>query len=100
MNKKWHQIRERSAGKKRLKLTWLIYKLFGRKPVEWIAWLIAFCTFIFSKSLRSSSKKYFKVLYSYTKNSEYKPTLKNCFLHTLSYANALIDKMEVYANTA
>lgn len=99
-NKKWHQVKERSAGQKRLKATWLIYKLFGRKPVGWIAWWVAFFTFIFSKSLRRYSKKYFEVLHLYTKNPQYKSTLKNCFLHTLSYANALVDKMEVYANSA
>ncbi len=99
MKKKWYQIKERSAGIKRLKVTWFIYKLLGRKPVEWIAWWVGLITFLSSRSLREYSKIYFETLYKYTNNKKYKPSFMNSFKHILSYSLSLVDKLEVYGNT-
>ena len=59
---KWFQIKERSAGKKRLLLSWYIYKLLGKRLVKVIAFCVAFLTFITNKDLRSYTNKYFKIL--------------------------------------
>ena len=95
---KWFQIKERSAGKKRLLLSWYIYKLLGKRLVKVIAFCVAFLTFITNKDLRSYTNKYFKILKDYTKDEQYKPSFKNGFKNVLSYAYSLIDKMEVFAN--
>ena len=99
MKKKWYQIKEYSAGTKRLLFTWQIYKLFGRKPVEWIARIIGFVTLILHSDIRKYSRIYFDTLYKYTGNKQYKPCFVNYFRHTQSYALSLVDKMEVYADT-
>ncbi len=96
----WYDVKERSAGVKRLQLSYFIYGHFGRKPLEWIAWWVSLFTYFTSQNLRKSSNKYFEVLYNYTKNPLYKPSFKNCFKRVYSYAISLVDKMEIYANTA
>ncbi|MCD8025140.1 MAG: hypothetical protein LUE64_06350 [Candidatus Gastranaerophilales bacterium] len=96
---KWLQIKEKSAGRKRLIITWHLYKLLGKRIVKLISFFVAFITFIKDKSLRNFSRKYFNVLFEYTKLQALKPALINIFRHILSYAYSLIDKMEVFAGT-
>lgn len=96
---KWFQIKERSAGKKRLLLCWYIYKLLGKKLVKAIAYCVALITFILNKDLRCYTNKYFKILYDYTHNSKYKPSFQNGFKNVLYYAFTLVDKMEVFTNS-
>ena len=95
---KWFQIKERSAGKKRLLICWHVYRLLGKKLVKAIAYCVAMTTFILNKDLRSYTNKYFKILSNYMQNSNYKPTFQNGFKIVLSYAFALVDKMEVFSN--
>lgn len=97
MKKNWYEIKEYSAGEKRLKLTWFIYKLFGRKPVEWIAWWVGTITYLSSESLRYYSRKYFEILFAYTSLPEHKPSIKNSLKHIHNYAESLVDKAEVYS---
>lgn len=89
----WFQIKEQSAGKKRLALMWFCYKIFG----EWIFYLSAFLmgtlTFLFAPSVRNYSKKYFTVIEKYTK---LKPSLINQYKHIYSFANSLADKILIY----
>ncbi len=91
---KWYEIKEQSAGEKRLILTWKIYKIFGEKGLYFIAFLVAFFTFIFSKNIRNFSKKYFEITQKYT---GLKPNLYNIFTHILSYADSLADKIIVFS---
>lgn len=90
---KWYEIKEQSAGEKRLVLTWKIYKIFGEKGLYFIAFLVAFFTFIFSKNIRNFSKKYFRKTQNFT---GLLPTPFNIFRHILSYANSLADKIIVF----
>lgn len=94
---KWFNIKEKSAGKKRLLLTWYIYGILGKKAVNIIAFFVALVTFIKNKDIRNYSKKYFQVLTEYTNNKDYKPNNINTFKHILSYAYSLTDKMVVFA---
>lgn len=100
MKKRWYEIKERSAGIKRLRLTWYIYRFLGRKPVELIAMWVGFFTLLASKILRNHSRIYFETLYKYTGDKAYKPSFLNSLKHIQSYALSLVDKMEVYASTA
>ncbi len=95
----WFNIKEKSAGEKRLLLSWYLYKLLGTKIVLTIAFFVALVTFLTNKDLRYYSQKYFDALYSFTKNKKHKPSLLNSFRHVLSYATALVYKMEVFAGT-
>ena len=49
---KWYEVKERSAGEKRLILTYYIYKIFGRYPVVLIAFFVALITFLKIKKKR------------------------------------------------
>lgn len=86
---KWYEVKERSAGEKRLILTYYIYKFFGKFPVKIIAFFVAMGTFFSSKDLREYSKKYFSIV-------GVKPNFGNIFRHFLSYALSLVDKIEVF----
>lgn len=94
----WFDKKEISAGKKRLKLTWWIYKHFGIVPVKLIAFFITLGTIIINKDIQKYSKKYFQYLYEYTNNKKYRPSFKNSFKHALNYSNSLIDKMLAYTD--
>lgn len=89
---KWYEVKERSAGEKRLILTYYIYKLFGRYPVVLIAFFVALITFLKSKDLRFYSKKYLEI-------AGIKPSHFNIFRHFLSYAISQVDKIEVFCGT-
>lgn len=93
---RWYNIKEKSAGVKRLRLTWQIYKHFGEFPVRVIAFWVCFFTFISNSDIRKTSNIYFKYLYEYTKDKSLKPNLLNSFKQSLSYANSLVDKMIAY----
>ena len=88
----WFQIKEQSAGEKRLLLSWFLYKIFGEKILYLIAFFVSFFTFLFAPSIRHYSKKYFIIAQAYT---GIKPTLLNQFKHIRSYADSLVDKMLV-----
>lgn len=87
-------MQEKAAGKKRLMLTFYIYKLFGRNAVYLIAFFVSFFTFLSSPDLRFYSKKYLKIISDYTK---IKPSLLNQFRHVLSYGITLADKLIMYS---
>lgn len=89
----WYQIKEQAAGKKRLLISWYLYKIFGKRILYLIANMVAFFTFIFSKKIRNYSKKYFETVFNVT---GLKPSLQNQFKHINSYATSLIDKLLVY----
>ena len=92
----WYKIKEKSAGKFRLILSLYLYKIFGKKVLNIIAFFVSFFTFIGNRDLRKYSKNYFKILYEYTKNEKLKPTVINSFKHVLSYSYSLVDKIEAY----
>ena len=89
---KWFQIKEQSAGEKRLFLSYYLYKIFGKKILYIIAFLVSFFTFIFASKVREYSKKYFVAVYD---DIKVKPNLFNQFKHILSYAYSLVDKLLV-----
>lgn len=99
-HKQWFEIKERSAGIKRLKLSFYIYKLFGRKPLDWIAGFVSFFTYIVSPTLRKYSRKYFQVLYNYTNDKKYRPSFLNSLKHVYMFALSLVDKVEVFSGKA
>ena len=90
---KWFQVKEQAAGKKRLILSWYLYKIFGENILYLIAFLVSLCTFIFSKKIREYSEKYLTVIKDVC---GIEPNLINQFKHIHSYAVSLVDKMLVY----
>lgn len=86
----WYEVKEYSAGEKRLMLTYFLYKIFGKSVVNIIAFFVAFGTFLYAKSLRKFSAKNLLALGQ-------KPSLFNVFRNILSYAFAQADKIEVFS---
>lgn len=94
--KQWYQVKEQAAGEKRLMLMWYIYKLFGKKTINFIAFFVTFFTFLFAAEIRGYSKKYLKIIYPYT---GLKPSLINQFRHFLSYSHVLTDRIEIFSGS-
>ena len=95
----WFNVKEKSAGEKRLLLSWYLYKILGTKIAVTIAFFVSLITLLTNRDLREYSKKYFEALFSYTNNKKYKPSFLNSFRHVYSYAESLVYKMEAYAGT-
>lgn len=89
----WFQVKEKSAGKKRLILTYYIYKVFGKYALYLIAFFVSVFTFCFSSEVRSYSKKYFEII---SKFINIKPSLINQFRQIFSYSLTLADKIIMY----
>lgn len=87
---KWYQMKEQAAGALRLIIIWKIYKIFGKKIVEFLVLFITFFAFLGAIEPRKYSKKYLKVL---GLNSG----IINQFKHFLAFSYSLIDKMEVFS---
>ena len=85
----WFQMKEKSAGKKRLIVTLYAYKIFGKYMLYSIAFFVAFFTFILNRDLRFFSKKYLKIV-------NITPSLLNQFRQIFSYAISLADKIIMY----
>lgn len=87
---KWYEVKERSAGEKRLILTYYIFKIFGKIPVVAIAFFVALGTFFAGKDLRFYVKKYLSIVGEKSNNI-------NVFKLFLSYAFSAVDKIEVFS---
>ena len=94
---KWFEVSEKSAGEKRLLLTLFLYKIFGKKIVDLIAFLVGFLTYCFSNTIRNSAKNFYRVLYGYTKDKKYKLISLNALKNVLNYAQSLSDKVEIFS---
>ena len=62
--KNWYQVQEQSAGKIRLEILWIVYKIFGIGFLKIVLWWV--CLFIvpFAKPARKASKKYTQIFFN------------------------------------
>ena len=88
---KWYEVKEQAAGHKRLMILWHIYKIAGRKPVEFIVFFVTLFTFIGAPKIRKCSQKFQKI-------ASGNGSLLQAFRHFLTYAYTLIDVMEMYTD--
>ena len=91
-NKEWYKIKEKSAGKTRLILSWYLYKIFGKNALYTIAFFVSFFTFVFSGELRKYSKNNLRVMYDFSNKKTPKPDILNSYKTVLNYALSLADK--------
>ena len=89
----WFQIKEKAAGKKRLLLSWYLYKIFGKNILYFIANCVSFITFITTPQIRFYSKKYLNIVFEHV---GIKSSLINQFKLVNAYAISLVDKFLVY----
>lgn len=88
---KWYEVKEQAAGHKRLMLLWYIYQLAGKNAVKFIVFFVTLFAFLGAPKIRKCSEKYLKVAAG-------KAAAKDTFKHFLSYAYALVDKMEMFTD--
>lgn len=93
----WFEEEEKSAGTKRLYLTWCIYKHFGIKPLKLIAFFIILFAYAGLKEQKTTLDTYFCALENFTQNKKFKPTFCNKFKIFLNYANSLVDKIQGFS---
>ncbi len=99
-NKKWFQIKERAAGQKRLMFMFYVYKIFGKKAVNFLTFWVALVTFLSSKSLREYSKTNLSVIFDYCKKNNQSspaPDFINSFKNVFNYSLTLVDNMEIFS---
>ena len=85
---KWYEVKEQAAGRKRLMLLWYIYKIAGKKTVQFIVFFVTLFAFSGATAIRKCSQKFQKIA---TGNG----SIVQAFKHFLSYAYMLIDIMEI-----
>lgn len=90
-SKKWYEMKEQAAGKKRLLLLWYIYRFLGKKTVKFIVYWVTLFAFLGAKKVRVCSQKYLKIA---TGNS----SLIQSFKHFLNYSYGLVDNMEMFTD--
>ena len=88
---KWYELKEQSAGTKRLMLLWYIYNLLGKKMVKFVVFFVTLFSFLGAKENKKCSKKYLKIM-------GIKPSNINIFKHFLSYSYSLVDRIESFSN--
>lgn len=93
----WFEEEEKTAGTKRLYLTWWIYKHFGIKPLKFIAFFIILFAYAGLKEQKNTLDTYFCALGNFTQNKKFKPTFCNKFKIFLNYANSLVDKIQGFS---
>ena len=89
----WYNVREQSAGKLRLEMLWIVYKIFGIKFLKTILWFVCLFITLFAKNARKSSKKYKKILHEYQYKHGIKKTKFSTLSHIYAFACAAMDKM-------
>lgn len=88
----WYKTKEQSAGYYRIYTLYLIYKIFGAKPLKFISFFIMLFIFPFAGNARSASREYLKTVLKLDKISIFQ-----IFKHLLSFAHSLVDKMDAFA---
>ena len=88
---KWYEVKDQAAGRKRLMLLWYIYKIAGKKPVQFIVFFVTLFAFLGAPKIRKCSSNYLKIA---TGNGG----IIQAFRHFLNFSYMLIDTMEMYTD--
>ena len=88
---KWYEVKEQAAGRKRLMLLWYIYKIAGKKPVQFIVFFVTLFAFLGSGQIKKCSQKLQKI-------ASGNGSIIQAFKHFLSYSYMLVDTMEMYTD--
>ena len=89
----WYNVHEQSAGKIRLELLWIVYKIFGIRFLKAVLWFVCFFITPFAKNARKTSSKYRKILNEYQRAHGIKQTGFSTLSHIYVFACAVMDKM-------
>jgi predicted LPLAT superfamily acyltransferase len=101
----WSRLKEQGAGYWRLKFLLKIYQVFGKKIVQLFLYPIVLMIFIFARQTRKSSYRYLDKIYKFkiakdhnsSNNSCLKPNYILVFKHLMSFAQALLDRVDSWS---
>lgn len=91
----WADQRERSNFAL-MKLTALAVQRLGRRPLTPLIYLIVFYFFVTGRRARRSVREYQRTLAAYSGRPELLPTWRSVFAQFLAFADALLDKLDVW----
>lgn len=91
----WANLNEVSASLG-IRSLFLVYKLFGRFPVQLILYPVALWFFIFAKVARRSSCDYLERLYLYSGGTSPSSSWINVYRHIYSFAECILDKLIIW----
>lgn len=95
----WYQMRERGAGKWRIELLWLIYRVFGINILKCIVSVVSGTIVLFAPRVRSVSKQYRKILNEYEQLHDMKQSSFSTMGHVVNFACSVVDKMSAICDT-
>lgn len=90
----WYQQHEQSAGKIRLNILWLVYKILGLRGLKIFLHVLVFFIWMAARPARQASDAYRNILNAYEKTNTLPLSKFNSYTHILSYAKALADKID------
>lgn len=89
----WYQMRERGAGKFRMEILWVVYRVFGLGVLKFVARVIAWVVAIFASAPRAASRRYRAVLNEYERKHNLKLSRFSSIGHICTFAASVVDKM-------
>jgi predicted LPLAT superfamily acyltransferase len=96
----WSKQKERTAGYWHLKFTLYLFRFFPVIILRFLAFIVGFFYFIFSKSARSISKKFLEKAASFTSDPKTQKKCRSFFgplRHIISFSLTLIEKIETWS---
>jgi predicted LPLAT superfamily acyltransferase len=80
----WYRQSEQSAGRWRIWSLWLVYRLFGKRAVQWLLWPVFAFIYPWCKPARAALDRYYRIV-------GVKP---RPFRHLLGFAQQMMDKTD------
>lgn len=81
----WYEQREQSAGRLRICSLWLVYRLLGKRAVQWLLWPVFAFIYPWCRPARAALAEYYRA-------TGVKP---RPFRHLLNFAMSMLDKTDV-----
>ncbi len=92
----WAKIQERGIGWG-MRFLLKVYLLFGRKVLLFFLYPVVSYYWLLNKAGRQASQQYLQRLHSFNSDLHVKTGLPGSYLHFISFANALIDKLAAWS---
>lgn len=89
----WYQMYEHGAGRVRMELLWLVYRMFGLCVLKFFVGFISTFIAIGARGARKASKQYKSVLNTYERKNKYAVSHFSSFAHIRAFAYSIVDKM-------
>ena len=89
----WYQVHEHGAGRGRMELLWLLYRMFGLRVLKCLVWVISAFITMGAHAARRTSKRYKSVLNTYEIKHKCTVSRFSSLAHIRAFACSMVDKM-------